>query len=284
MAKRIVIFEDSPSGVTQILSDQFQYSSIREFSELLLFIGVEKVDLLVIKEAITFLQLSQILNLRREKLKNPFAMAYCLDPNMGNPKNTYAFKDLFVPRFNLPRSKEEWANLCQLIISNYSHQYESEKKLQKELVFQKRRNDRLDRELSLAYFINFEKLKELKKILGEVEEVEFLERETLYPRLFVLKNQINRLLRLDKVWKKFVQQFELVCPSFIKSLTSKHPNLSQNDLRLCVYLKIGTSNKEISLISNVNEGSVRKTLNRMKKKMALGKEDNLRVYILNIEN
>jgi DNA-binding response OmpR family regulator/DNA-binding CsgD family transcriptional regulator len=97
--------------------------------------------------------------------------------------------------------------------------------------------------------------------------------------LMQLRNGLNARLNLESGNPSFFKHFEQVHPNFFNKLKNKYPSISQNDQRLCAYLRIGLSNKEIATISNVESSSVRKSLTRLKKKINLGNEDDLRHYI-----
>ncbi len=282
MAKRILIFEDRLTQVNQISSNEFHYYSVMEFPEIVSFIYTKEIDLLILKGDSCLKYFSKILELRNAKSKNAFPIAICNsnlemleDLKSKNPLTTF---------FSTPSSNAEWNNLSSLIIENYQNRILSHSKYQKEIEIQQKKNGRLERELSMRYFIDHEKIHDIQRLLNSIGDFEETSMEEWSQKSLKLKMLLTRLLRMDKSWRKFVLHFERVCPSFTKRLLLKYPNLSQNDLRLCAYIKIGTTNKEISVISNINEGSVRKTLNRMKKKMDLTKEDDLRFYIHQIDS
>lgn len=280
MAKRILIFEDRLTPVNQISSNQFHYYSIMEFPEIVSFIYTKEIDLLIVKGESCLKYFSKILELRNAKYDNSFPIAVCISDM--EQKDTLKPENPLIPFFNTPKTNSEWNNLSSVIIENYKNGIQFLNKYQLEIDRQQKKNGRLERELSMRYFIDHEKIHSIQKLLNQISDLEETEVEEQSNLNMKIQMLLTRLLRMDKAWRKFVLHFERVCPSFTKKLLLNHPKLSQNDLRLCAYIKIGTTNKEISIISNINEGSVRKTLNRMKKKMDLKKEDDLRFYILQI--
>jgi AraC family chitin signaling transcriptional activator len=58
--------------------------------------------------------------------------------------------------------------------------------------------------------------------------------------------------------------------------------LTPNDLKLCVYLRLNLSSKEIAPMLNISPQSVEIKRFRLRKKMDLDHEENLTDYILNI--
>ena len=94
-----------------------------------------------------------------------------------------------------------------------------------------------------------------------------------------LNKELGRNLNLETNWTGFVRQFEKVHPRFFKALRVRHNNLTQNDLKILAYLKIGLSNKEIATAIRIEPDSVKKSTTRIKKKLNLEPELTLRDYI-----
>lgn len=72
---------------------------------------------------------------------------------------------------------------------------------------------------------------------------------------------------LDAEWDKFKLHFEQVHPRFFNDLKTKHPTLTNNDLRFCAYLHIHLSTKEIAALLNIVPASVKQAKARLNKKM-----------------
>ena len=66
---------------------------------------------------------------------------------------------------------------------------------------------------------------------------------------------------------------------FLKKLEDAHPGLSTTDKKLCAYLKMGLSSKEIAPLLNITVRSVEMNRYRVRKKLGLGREDNLMDYL-----
>ena len=56
---------------------------------------------------------------------------------------------------------------------------------------------------------------------------------------------INRNLNTTDDWKIFEEAFNNTDKDFIKKLKELHTNLTSNDLRLCTYLRLNLSSKEM---------------------------------------
>jgi DNA-binding CsgD family transcriptional regulator len=68
----------------------------------------------------------------------------------------------------------------------------------------------------------------------------------------------------------------------LKKVKEKHPKLTPNDLRLCAYLRLNLSSKEIAPLLNISPRSVEVKRYRLRKKMDLPHDFNLTNYILEI--
>jgi AraC family transcriptional regulator, chitin signaling transcriptional activator len=75
--------------------------------------------------------------------------------------------------------------------------------------------------------------------------------------------------------KTFEIQMDELHQEFFKKLKARFPALSSNDLRLCAYLKIGLSSKEIAEMLNIQPSSFYISRSRLRKKLELETDDNL---------
>ena len=69
---------------------------------------------------------------------------------------------------------------------------------------------------------------------------------------------------------------------FLKKIKQLHPTLTPNDLRICAYLRLNLSSKEIAPLLNISVRSVEIKRYRLRKKMDLPHEKGLVEYILSI--
>ena len=73
--------------------------------------------------------------------------------------------------------------------------------------------------------------------------------------------------------------FEKVHSHFVSKLSSVHPNLSSNDLRLCTYLYLNMSTTEIAALTCREVRSVESSRNRLRKKLELGAGEDITKYL-----
>ena len=89
-------------------------------------------------------------------------------------------------------------------------------------------------------------------------------------------NDVIRKLSLsvnENAWNEFELRFERVHTGFFKTLNEKFPNLSPNEKRLCAYLKLNMSSKEIANLTHTTVGSVEQARFRLRKKLGLHSSD-----------
>lgn len=152
---------------------------------------------------------------------------------------------------------------------------ETEKQLAEEALALK------ERELTTVTMLSHEKNTILKHLGDEIGRMSHQVNKEVLPDLKELKKLIRANLN-EESWKMFMYQFEKVHPSFFDNLKNSFPALTPHDLRICAYIKVGMDNKEIANISNVTHGGIKKSINRMKKKMDLTPEMDLRDFLITL--
>lgn len=114
--------------------------------------------------------------------------------------------------------------------------------------------------------------KNLNYILESVDKVDISSKND---STSIIKEKIALILKSENINNRFEKQFEEVYPGFFKDLIAKSSHLSQNDLRLCAYLKMNQGTNEIAQLSGVSIRTVESQKYRLKKKLNLSKEENL---------
>ena len=97
-----------------------------------------------------------------------------------------------------------------------------------------------------------------------------------------LHEDIRRIIRtlqfdaqLDADWEHFAIHFDSVHGDFLKRLRERYPQTSPNDLRLCAYLRMNLSTKEIANLLNISVRGVEGSRYRLRKKLGLPGDANL---------
>ncbi len=116
-------------------------------------------------------------------------------------------------------------------------------------------------------------LKEMLKAYG---------REGAMSNIASLIKQIDRDMDNEKQWQIFNTHIEQVYDELLNKLKEKYPDLTPRDLRLCAFLKMNISTKEIASLMNISPRGVEISRYRLRKKLKLDKYANLSEFILNL--
>ena len=86
----------------------------------------------------------------------------------------------------------------------------------------------------------------------------------------------------DDDWNRFAIHFDQVHNNFLSILKTKFPSLSPTDLKLCAYLRLNLSSKEIAQLLNISLKGVEISRYRIRKKFQLTPEVNLYDFLIEI--
>jgi DNA-binding CsgD family transcriptional regulator len=155
--------------------------------------------------------------------------------------------------------------------------------LQNEKVIMKLRNDKLrqdidskSRELGASAMSVIKKNELLNTILTELVKAKHNR------HVHEVIEIINQSLTDTSDWELFQEAFNNADSKFLKKVKTLHPALTPNDLRLCAYLRLNLSSKEIAPLLNISPRSVEIKRYRLRKKMELSHKKSLVEYILEI--
>jgi len=91
---------------------------------------------------------------------------------------------------------------------------------------------------------------------------------------------LNEEEKTDKDWEHFTIHFDKVHNDFFIALKAKHDNLTANELKLCAYLRMNLSTKEMAQLMNISVRGVEISRYRLRKKLNISTETNLFTYFL----
>ena len=93
---------------------------------------------------------------------------------------------------------------------------------------------------------------------------------------------INKNINNSDDWKMFEEAFNNAEKDFFKKVKKIHPKLTSNDLRLCMYLRMNLSSKDIAPLLNISPRSIEIKRYRLRKKINLERNINLNDYFINL--
>jgi tetratricopeptide (TPR) repeat protein len=83
-----------------------------------------------------------------------------------------------------------------------------------------------------------------------------------------------------ELWQEFEYRFQQVHENFYQSLTARFPDLTPSERRLCAFLKLNMTTKEISSLTHQNAKSIDVARTRLRKKLGLtGTDQNLVTFL-----
>jgi len=133
-----------------------------------------------------------------------------------------------------------------------------------------------NRELAIATMNMIKKNETLNSIKHELNKQDGTKSVTPVIRL------IDKNINNAEDWKFFEEAFNHADKDFFKKVKELHPQLTANDLRLCAYLRLNLSSKEIAPLLNISVRSVEIKRYRLRKKINLDREINLNDYFLDL--
>ena len=98
-------------------------------------------------------------------------------------------------------------------------------------------------------------------------------------------NKIDNRFKITKnsnLWQEFEIIFEQVNQNFYKHLQNKIPDISQNEKRICAFLKLNLNTKEISAITFQSTDAINKARYRLRKKLQLESDRELHHFMHSI--
>ena len=93
--------------------------------------------------------------------------------------------------------------------------------------------------------------------------------------------KIDKDLDHNKQWEVFETAFDEVHEDFLNRLKGSFPNLTPKELRLCAYLRLNISSKEIAPLMNISVRGVEICRYRVRKKLDIERDTNMTTFIMN---
>ena len=136
--------------------------------------------------------------------------------------------------------------------------------------------DARNRELAVSTMnmINKSKvLNTIKSALLKTEKVEDIKS---------IVSLVDKTIENEEDWNFFEEAFNHADKDFFRKVKEIHSSLTANDLKLCVYLRLNMSSKEIAPLLNISSRSVEIKRYRLRKKLNLSRDVNLNDYFINL--
>lgn len=149
-------------------------------------------------------------------------------------------------------------------------------KLESEMVYR-------NKELANQTMSIIQKNQFLVKIKEELQRVQKrVDEEKLKNNLNTLQKKINKEIDNKQQNQVFETYFDEVHNEFFKRLKSSYPQISPREMRLCAYIRMDLTSKEIAVLLNITERGVEISRYRLRKKLELPRDINLSTFLSNI--
>lgn len=181
-----------------------------------------------------------------------------------------------------PYNKLEFQARCEAALRLRHQHLVIEEMLAKEKEFMQQTLEHKRRELAGTAVFEFQKSMLLGQLLKHLDQ---LDSKTNFVHATDIKSigqELTTLLNLDQSWESFEEHFEEVHPGFLSRLSQQFPVLNIRDKKLCANLKMGLGNYELAQLSGTSDSAVKKSINRLKKKMDFGPEIDLRKFLFDL--
>ena len=146
------------------------------------------------------------------------------------------------------------------------------------------KTNELNRILSTNYLVLDTKNECLESIQTHLESIDTIVPSEVRKEINVIKDLIAKNLKEGDHYQLFKAHFEEVHPLFFRKLLAKNANLSNNDLKLATFLKMGFNNSEISFFMGISMAGTKKALQRLRRRLGLNPDESLRKFINTIEH
>lgn len=149
-------------------------------------------------------------------------------------------------------------------------------KLQDEMVFR-------DKELANQTMNIIHKNKFLINLIEELHRLQSTtDDHAVKNKMISLRKRIQKEIDDKQQNIVFDTYFDEVHSDFFNRMKEKYPDLSPKELRLCAYIRMNISTKEISSLLNISYRGVEINRYRLRKKLDIARDTNLTVFLSNI--
>ena len=191
---------------------------------------------------------------------------------------------IIVYKIQTRRKKEKKIQQQQLIIQQKEEELLKNKLKKIELEDQKLKQELefKNKQLTTHALNMMQKNKLLQEISQEISESAKKTSVTNKNELHKIKRHLEQALKTEQDWELFKIYFEQINESFFLKLKNINPQLTANDFRLSALLKLNMSLKEMANVLGISPNSVKNSRYRLKKKLHLSKNQDLKTFISNL--
>lgn len=170
------------------------------------------------------------------------------------------------------RRQQEAYQKEKLVIENQIFKLKTEK-LQSDIDFKSR-----DLASSTIHMVQLNET--IINLKDQIKKISVLAGDSVKEHLEKVIFTMNDMLNSEQHWESFEMHFNQVHNDFIHRLKEEYPDLSARELRLCAYLRMNLSTKEIAPLMGISLRGIEGLRYRVRKKISVDGNDNLTDFIV----
>ncbi|MEO8794877.1 MAG: triple tyrosine motif-containing protein [Daejeonella sp.] len=121
-------------------------------------------------------------------------------------------------------------------------------------------------------------LTKIKEVVSNLEKMSASDNNSAeFKQIFRLLNEVEKR---DADWEQFSIYFDHVHSNFLADMKDRHPGLTPNELKLCAYMKMNLTSKEMAQLMSITVRAVEVSRYRLRKKLNIPTEVNLFDYLM----
>jgi DNA-binding CsgD family transcriptional regulator len=123
------------------------------------------------------------------------------------------------------------------------------------------------------------RMNEMVLIIAEkLKKLDLIDRSENAKVVQSIVGELERTTNPDN-WKEFEVRFQQVHTDFYRKLGEQYPDLTPNELKLCAFLRLNMSTKDISSITYQSQNSIMVARSRLRQKLGIAKDENLVTFL-----
>ena len=164
------------------------------------------------------------------------------------------------------------AIIILILMLRLEKQKKKQSELEKEVLNEKLEFQNKELTTNVMYLTKMNEL--VVQIAEKLKKIKVDERSSNAKILSEIIYELEHTTGTD-VWKEFEIRFQNVHKDFYKNLLEKCPDLTPNELKLCAFLRLNMSTKDISSLTYQSENSLMVARTRLRQKLGIHRQENL---------
>lgn len=153
--------------------------------------------------------------------------------------------------------------------------------LKKNIIISDLQTQQKNKELQHSALLLSKRNKDLSEFMKQLDG---LKKDLTLKGVNALKRQIKTTIQVENNWQEYIDTFNKLHPQFYQNLKNKGIELTNSEKRLSALIVQGLSINEIANVINIAPKSVEMARIRLRKKLEISKEEDLKSYLVKVGN